>query len=262
MNLRERYGEWAIVTGASSGIGEAFAHAVASRGFRPLLIARREAELSRVAAEIRQQHGIGSDILAVDLADPAFVGAVSEACANRDVGLIVSNAGVNPAGAFLDHSPETLSRILDVNCKAAMLLAREFLPKLEKRGKGGFILVGSTEGFSGTPFSAVYSATKAFTLSLGEALWGEFRDKGIDILVLMPGATDTPLLATRKLGNIAKMAPRDVAEIGLNYLAKGPSVVAGRTNQWTSGILRHLPRKWTVSLIGSAMRKILDNMAQ
>jgi short-subunit dehydrogenase len=259
-DFARRYGEWAVVTGASSGIGEAFAYALASRGVQSLLVARRREELARVAANILQNHGISSDILVADLAGPAGVEALRAACDGRDVGLVVSNAAFNPPGAFLDHAPEIFSRMLDVNCRASMLLANIFLPRFLARGRGGFLLVGSTEGFSGSPFSAVYSATKAFTLSFGEALWGEFRAQGVDILVLVPGATDTPLLASRKMQKVSAMPPGDVAEIGLINLPHGPYVVAGRSNKWMMRILRRLPRKWSVLIIGGAMQKVLKNL--
>jgi len=258
-SFKKRYGEWVLVTGASSGIGEAFAHAVAARGLRPLLLARGEQELRRVAADILRQYQVASEILVADLADPAFIQLVEAACVSRDVGLVISNAALNPAGAFLDHSRDTTLRMLDVNCRASMLLAQVFLPKFELRRSGGFILVGSTEGFFGSPYSAVYSATKAFTLSFGEALWGEFRNKGIDILVVAPGATDTPLLASRKV-EIKGMAPRLVAETGLDHLGKGPSIVPGAANRWTFRIMRRLPRRWMVLVIGNALAKIVRRL--
>lgn len=258
-SFKQRYGEWALITGASSGIGEAFAHAVAIRGVRPLLLARNEQELRRVAADILRQHQVASDILVADLADPAFIQIVEDACVALDVGLVISNAGFNPAGAFLDHSRDTMLRMLDVNCRASMLLAQTFLPRLELRGSGGFILVGSTEGFFGSPYSSVYSATKAFTLSFGEALWGEFLDKGIDVLVVVPGATDTPLLASRKV-EVKAMAPRLVAETGLKSLGKVPSIVPSAGDRWAFRIMRRLPRRWMVRLVGNALQRIVLNL--
>jgi short-subunit dehydrogenase len=257
--FRERYGEWAIVTGASSGIGEAFAHTLAARGLRPLLVARRPEELRRVAEAVEARHGVACDMLALDLADPSFVDALVRACDGRDVGLVVGNAAYNPAGAFADMSRETLMRMLDVSDRANVLLAEAFLPRLAARGRGGFLLVGSTEGFIGTPWSAAYSATKAFLLSFGEALWGEYREKGVDVLVLIAGATDTPLFASRDLGDmkVRVMSPYEVAEIGLGHLGDGPSVVAGRGNQWTYRIMRRLPRKWVIEKTGPVVRAMV-----
>ncbi|WP_162932291.1 SDR family NAD(P)-dependent oxidoreductase [Solimonas sp. K1W22B-7] len=261
-SFRQRYGEWAVVTGASSGIGEAFAHALAARGVRPLLVARREDELRRVAAAVQQRHGVECGWLALDLADPAFIERLAEACAGREVGLVIGNAAHNPAGAFLDLPREALLRTLDVNDRANLLLAHAFLPAFKARGRGGLLLVGSTEGYSGSPYSACYSASKAFVLSFGEALWGELRGSGVDVLVLVPNATDTPLLASRNVGarKIRGMSAPAVAQTGLDHLGKGPSVVPGPLNRWTFRVLRRLPRKWLVQAVGGAMRRIVVDM--
>jgi short-subunit dehydrogenase len=258
--FKQRYGEWAIVTGASSGIGEAFAHGLAARGVRPLLVARRTDELSRVAADIAAQYGIEAGIFPADLADPGFVRGLEAACAGRDIGLVISNAAYNPAGGFLDLPLADKLRMLDVNCRAGLLLAEAFFPRLAARPQSGFMLVGSVEGFAGSPYSAVYSATKAFTLSLGEALWGEFRDQGVDVLVLIPGATDTPLLASRQMKVRGAMPARDVAEIGLDNLPFGPSIIAGSTNRWMFRILRRLPRKWSVQMVAKATKPMIEKL--
>lgn len=256
----ERYGPWAIVTGASSGIGEAFADVLAERGLRVLLVARREAELQRVAEDVRARHGVECGTLALDLADRGFIDALMARCEGLDVGLVIGNAGFNPPGGFLDVSIEDRLRMVDVNDRANVLLADAFLPRLRQRGRGGFLLVGSVEGYFGAPWSAVYSASKAFVLSFGEALWGEFRETGVDVLVLSPGATDTPLLETRKLGErgVPLMTPRAVAQIGLDHLGRGPSVIPGFGNRLMFRILRWLPRRWTVPMIGGAIRKVVE----
>lgn len=259
-SFKQRYGEWAIVTGASSGIGEAFAHGLAARGVRPLLVARRVDELTRVAAAINAEHGVEAAIFAADLADPGFIPALETECAGRDIGLVICNAAYNPAGGFLDLPLADKLRMLDVNCRAGLLLAEAFLPRLAARPQSGFMLVGSVEGFAGSPYAAVYSATKAFTLSLGEALWGEFREQGVDVLVLIPGATDTPLLASRQMKVKGAMSARDVAELGLNQLPHGPSIIAGRANRWMFRILRRLPRKWSVQMVGKATKPMIERL--
>ncbi|MES2490654.1 MAG: SDR family NAD(P)-dependent oxidoreductase [Pseudomonadota bacterium] len=261
-SFHQQYGEWAIVTGASSGIGEAFAYALAARGVRPLLVARREDELQRVALAVKERHGIESAWIVLDMAEANFIERLLLACRDMDIGLVIGNAAHNPAGAFLDLSRAELLRVLDVNDRANILLAHAFLPRFKSRGRGGFMLVGSTEGFSGTPYSAVYSASKAFVLSFGEALWGEFKGSGVDVLVLVPNATDTPLLASRNVGSmkIKGMSANEVAETGLNHLGKGPSVIPGAFNRWSFRLLRRLPRKWIVQGIGAAMKKIVADM--
>lgn len=259
-DFRQHYGEWAIVTGASSGIGEAFAHALAARSIRPFLVARRAEELCRVAAEIQSRHGVEAAFLALDLAEPEFIDRLVTAFGARDLGLVIGNAAYNPAGAFLDLSREILVRMLDVNARANLLLANAFLPRLRAQGRGGFMMVASTEAYSGVPFSACYSASKAFVLSLGEALWGECLDTGVDVTVLVPGATDTPLLASRDMGDlkVTPLSATDVAEIGLNFLGRGPSIVPATRDRWTQRILRRLPRAWLIRKMAPTVREMIE----
>lgn len=259
ISFTEKYGNWAVITGASSGIGEAFAYAMAARGMRPLLVARREDELQRVALTVKERYGVECAWLVLDMAESNCIERLLYACGDRDVGLVIGNAAYNPPGAFTDLSRADLMRTLDVNDRANVLLAHAFLPRFKARGRGGFMLVSSVEAFAGMPYSACYSASKAFVLSLGEALWGEFRGSGVDVLTLVPGPTDTPLLASRNL-KIKGMPAGEVANIGLDYLGKGPSVVPGVLNRWAFRLLRRLPRQWQLRLTGGSMKKIVADM--
>lgn len=247
----QRYGPWAVVTGASSGLGEAFAHAVAERGVRPLLVARRAGELARVAGDVERAHGVTCEWLSLDLADG--VDPLLEATAEKDVGLIIGNAGVNPPGAFTDRDRASLVRLVDVNVGANLVLASAFLPRLQQRGQGGLLLVASIEAYFGVPYSAAYAASKAFVLSLAEGLWGETRSTGVDVLALVPGPIDTPLFRSRQV-RVPAMSPRRVAELGLDHLAHGPSLVPARLDRWTFRLLRALPRPVAVRLMGAGMR--------
>lgn len=158
----------------------------------------------------------------------------------------------------------TLLRMLDVNARANLLLAQSFLPRLKARSRGGLLLVASIEAFVGTPFSACYSASKAFALSLGKALWGELLGTGVDVLVLVPGATDTPLLASRDLEglNVRAMKPAEVAEVGLSRLRDGPYVVPGTVNRWTHRVLRRLPRGWLIRRMAPVLSAIVERSAK
>jgi len=252
----ERYGPWAIVTGASSGIGEALAVALSRRGVNPLVVARRTDELERVAAEIRRRGG-GGEVLGLDLAQPQSVDRLQQHTADRDVGLVVCNAGINPEGEFEELTPATHERIVDVNVRAPLLLARAFLPRLVRRGRGGFLITGSIEGFVGFPHSATYSASKGFVRALAEALWGEYRRHGIDILALAPGATDTPLLRRNGFepGELPGLLSADaVAEFALDHLRNGPWAVPGITNRIMAAALTHAPRRLILPVLGKAMR--------
>jgi hypothetical protein len=252
----ERYGPWAIVTGASSGIGEAIAVALARRGVWPLLVARRADELERVASEIRGRGG-SAESLALDLSRPEASAALQARTADRDVGLVVCNAGINPEGEFEELSPATHEQILDLNVRAPVLLARTFLPRLARRGRGGFLITGSIEGFAGFPHSATYSASKGFVRAFAEALWGEYRAQGVDVLGLAPSATDTPLLRRNGFepGELpGLMSAAAVAEYALDHLRNGPVAVPGWTNRIFAAALTHTPRRLLLPVLGKAMR--------
>lgn len=253
-----RYGPWALVTGASSGIGEAFAYAIAEQGINIILLARREHELDRVRTEVVEKYGVECEMFAVDLAVPSFIDQLETFLGDRELGLVVSNAGYNPVGSFEDLDRDAVLRILDVNDRAPLLLAQHFLPALAARGRGGFLIVGSIEGFNGTPWSAVYSASKAFVQSLGEALWGEYRKRGVDVLVLAPGATDTPILRAREVEVPGVMTPAAVAEYGLKHLANGPSAIPGWSNRLILGVLKFVPRKLVSISMGRALKAVVE----
>ena len=252
------YGPWALITGASSGIGEAFAHAIAARGVNVILLARREEELYRVRADVVAKYDVKCEMLVVDLAVASFIDQVEAFLGDRELGLVVSNAGYNPIGSFEDIDREAVLRILDVNDRAPLLLAQSFLPGLAKRGRGGFLIVGSIEGFNGTPWSAVYSASKAFVQSLGEALWGEYRKRGVDVLVLSPGATDTPILRAREVEVPGVMTPAAVAEYGLKHLGNGPCAIPGLSNRLILAVLKFMPRKLVSMAMGKALRTVVE----
>jgi short-subunit dehydrogenase len=259
MNWAQRYGPWAIVTGASSGLGEAFAHAIAARGVRPLLVARRADDLARVAADVEREHGVTCEWHALDLADASFVDALLDATQDKDVGLVVGNAGFNPPGAFTDHDRAALERVLDVNARANLLLADAFVPRLVARRHGGLLFVASVEAYFGVPYSTAYAASKAYVLSLAEGLWGELKRAGVDVLALVPGPLDTPLYRSRE-APFPAMAPRTAAELALDRLGRGPSFVPAATDRWTFRTLRALPRPTAVRLMGFGLRRTLERM--
>ena len=192
--LREKYGPWALVTGASSGIGEQFARQLARAGFNLLLVARREDRLRDLRAELGPRRRREIEPLVADLADPEAVDRIVAGTAGRDLGLLVSNAGFGLKGAFESHGRARLEAMLNVNARAPLLLVHALLPRLRTRPTGGIILTGSQEGEAPFPWSSAYAATKAFVHSLGMGLHGELAGTGIDVLVLAPGATDTEAL--------------------------------------------------------------------
>ena len=255
-----KYGPWALVTGASSGIGEQFARHLAAEGLNVVLIARREDRLKAIAEELQVQHNIETEYLPLDLSDPNFIEPLTNACEGKDIGLVISNAGFGLKGLHHEIPLEKLSTMLDVNCRPALMITHTFIPKLIERGRGGIILTGSMEGFFGVPWSATYSATKAFVLSLGEALWGELHKHNIDVLVLAPGSTDTDThiaqgIAREDLPGLK--SPYEVAKLGLEQLGRRPVYVSGFLNRQLIRVFTRLPRKWAVKSMGAGIRKII-----
>jgi short-subunit dehydrogenase len=250
-----------VVTGASSGIGEQFARLLAVEGLHLVLVARRSERLEKLAKELREQHSIEVEALVLDLTRIDFLEPLLSACEQKDVGLVVSNAGAGAKGLHHETPREKLEAILDLNCRAPLLLAHAFAPKLIERGRGGLLLTGSMEGYLGFPYSAGYAASKAFVHSLGEGLWGELRERGIDVLVLAPGPTDTEILPKQGIDPgqmIGLKPPSEVARLGLERLHRGPVVQVGLLNRAFVAFLSLLPRGLAVRIAGRGMRDAIE----
>ena len=256
-DFKQRFGPWAIVTGASSGIGAEFARELAVRGLDVVISARRADRLEQLAGDLRRAHGTRVEVVPLDLERPDFIGPLLRACADKDAGLVVSNAGFGLKGEHHALDAARLTAMLNVNCHAPMLLAHAFAPRLIARGRGGLLFTGSIEGFIGFPWSAAYAATKAFVMTLGEALWGELRAHGVDVMVLAPGATDTdaPTLQGIDKHQLAGlMPPSEVARRALDRLGRAPLFVPGWLNRAMVRFLTIVPRRLGVLAAGKGMR--------
>jgi short-subunit dehydrogenase len=229
-SLRERYGEWALVTGASSGIGAEFARAFAREGVSCVLSARREDRLRELASELEKNHHVATRVVAADLAAPDGAERLAAAVADLDLAILVNNAGFGHAGRFDRCDPARLREMVQVNCLAPVMLTAQILPRLLERGRGAVVITGSVAGRQPLPLHGVYAATKAFDLLFGEALAVELRDRGIDVLVLEPGSTETEF--QQVAGEIAHAGePADrVVDVALDALGRQPSVVSGWWN--------------------------------
>lgn len=259
-DFRERYGPVALVTGASSGIGEAFAALLAERGLDLVLVARREERLRELAARLAERHGIAAEPVVADLAAPGAADAVAGRLGERDLGLLVSNAGFGLKGPHEDNDPVQLATMLQVNCLAPLELCHRLIPRLRRRGRGGIVITSSVEGLIGVPYSAAYAASKAFTNSLAEGLWGELSPAGIDVLALCPGSTDTEAHEKQGIDRAAlsgMMSPREVAGLALERLADGPVQVAGDDNRAMFEGLLAMPRREALLAMADNIRRAL-----
>ncbi len=255
-----QYGPWAIVTGASSGIGQAFSELLAERGLNIIITARRSDRLDALATRLASQHRVDVLALSLDLSSPDFMAPLIAVAEGKDIGLIVSNAGFGLKGLHQDMAPERLDPMLQLNARAPMLISNYFAKPLIARGRGGIVFTGSMEGFMGFPYSASYAATKAFVHSLGESLWQELKPHGISVLTLAPGSTDTEALALQGFDSkemVGLMSPRDVAERALGQLGKKRVYVAGRMNNFLIRLMSGLPRSWGLAMAEAGIKGAL-----
>jgi hypothetical protein len=241
-SFAHRYGPWAVVTGASSGIGEQFARQLAARGLHLIVVARRRARLDALADELRRDHGVEVVGVAADLSAAEAVDAVVGATPGRDVGLLVNSAGFALTGDLLDHPLDAHLKLLDVNTRAPLMLAHRLGPGLLSRGCGGVINVASLAGFLPMPGWANYAASKAYLLSLSEALAHEWRARGVDVLALCPGATATEFAHVAGIEH-AGMAVEPVVAEALAALGRRDVVVTGGRNRLVAALTRLLPRR-------------------
>lgn len=228
MNLKDHYGPWALIAGASEGTGASFARQLAEAGINLVLVARRQAPLDSLAAEIGAAHGIECVTATIDLALPDAVERLAAAAGNRKVGLLLLNAGADPNGAmFLDNDIANWNALVARNVTTMMGACHHFGRQMRERGRGGIMVVGSGACYAGLPGISVYGATKAFDLLLCESLWAELKPHGVDVLHYVIGRTDTPahreLMEARGMAIPDDLADSDtVARIGLAHLDQGP----------------------------------------
>jgi len=259
-HLLERYGPWALVAGASEGIGEAFARALAGEGFHLVLIARRAAVLESLARELRDATGVQVECVRLDLAASDLAPRFDELARDRDIGLVVYNAALSIRAPFLETSLEDHQRMLEVNARGPLTAAHVFGRRLAARGGGGIILLSSLTAFWGSAWLATYGATKAFNLSLGEALAHELGERGVDVLVSCAGATTTPGFNRATAGRRppAAMTPDAVARESLAALANRGAFVPGRLNRFLQQLLtRALPREIAIRMMASHTKRLL-----
>ncbi|MBL8923954.1 MAG: SDR family NAD(P)-dependent oxidoreductase [Myxococcaceae bacterium] len=251
------YGEWAVVAGASEGLGAAFAAALADRGYKLVLLARRADALEAVAAGLRGKVEVVTR--AMDLSAPTLEAEVREVLGAREVGVLVCNAAHAPLGAFAQRPLADGLRALDVNCRAPVTLSHLVLPGMVARQRGAIVLMSSLTAFQGSPFLAVYGATKSFNLSLAEALWAEAKPHGVDVLAVCAGATRTPgYLKAAKTKAPGELEPKQVVDETLAALGGGPLLIPGAFNRFASFLLRRLlPRRSTITVMGAQTAKLL-----
>jgi short-subunit dehydrogenase len=239
----------ALITGASSGIGEEFARQLAQRGVNLILVARREGKLSQLRDElVNQRTGLVVDVIGADLSKPGSAAdlAARVTSLGRRVDILINNAGVGEHGDFATQAVEKHSAQIQLNCVSLVELTALFLPAMKQAGRGLIINVGSTAGFQPMPTMAVYGATKAFVLSFTEAVWQETKSTGVRVFVLCPGATETEFFARtgKEFLTTGRQTSKQVVDAAMAAIERStPTVFSGWRNAFSSNGYRLLPRR-------------------
>src|SRR5579864_8872353 len=256
---KERFGPWALVTGASSGIGKEFARQIAASGINIVLVARREDLLKEVGAEFSKRYGVEHRVVVLDVSREDFMGQLASATDDLNIGLVISNAGTGNPGEFLKFDRQFLQATLRLSAMAHLDITHHFGAKLAERRRGGIILAGAMGAENGVPLMANDGAAKAYVHSLGEALHYELKPLGVCVTVLAAGFTDTAVIG--KFGLDPKtmpMKPMSVEQCvseALDGLRKNRSrVVPGRLNRIMNALVpASLARKLEADLLGKGL---------
>ena len=254
-------GRWALVTGASSGLGAEFAEQLAARGMSLVLAARRVDRLEALAARLRCQHGVDAEVQAIDLLEDGAPRRLwSAATARHSIDLLINNAGFGAHGRFDVIDPDRHADLVKLNCLVLLELAHAALGDMRPRGEGAIINVASIAAYQPVPYLASYAASKAFVVSLSQALWSENRAAGIRVVALSPGRTPTGFQEIAGTGDprgsFGVLPPNRVVRAGLRALERGGiEIVPGAPNALVTAMGRLVPRGLLLRLLGPAIRR-------
>ena len=251
ISLKDRYGSFALITGASSGIGEEFAKRLASDGMNLILVARRKERLEKVKQEIGITSNVEIILAPLDLLADNFLDELKGFVADKEIGMLINNAGFGYRGEFINSNSVNEANMVKLNCVVPIILTHYFVKQMVDRKKGAIIFLASLVAFQPTPTTTTYAATKAFNGFLSDGLWYELKKHNIDVLSLNPGGTATEFQA------VANSTPgpfprttKQVVATAMKSLGKKPSVIDGFYNKVLVVASRFIPRKLTVLIAG------------
>ena len=261
---KENYGEWALVTGAGSGVGREFAKLIAQKGINVILVARGKEALEATAKQIEENDGVETKVIAVDLAKEDAIMQIISQTEGLEVGLLINSAGYALSGDFTEHSADVENDLLDVNVRAPMLLSLHFAKQMKARGRGGIVFLSSIMAFGAAAGWASYNASKAHNLLLAEGIGEELKPYGINVIALTPGSIDTGFGArshTKVMNGALK--PKRVAKCGLRMLACGRRThTAGVMNKLIAFATRLNPRVLNTKIFSAVVRQLSDTKDQ
>jgi short-subunit dehydrogenase len=257
-DLKTAYGEWALVTGASSGIGEVFSRRLAAAGMNVVLVARRKERLEALANELSTSFNIETRVVCADLSDEDETKGVVTAVEDLAIGMLVNNAGILNTGNFLDNDLEDEIRLLNTNCKSFLILTHGLGNKMKERNKGALIFLSSLTSVAAISRWSNYSASKGYDLMFSEALNTELKDYNIDVMALCPGLTRTELAEFSSITKLITMDVDVVVDIALSKLGKTNIVVPGIMNKINFFLTRLNPRNLNTRLFSMVVKPTQD----
>ncbi len=256
--LKNRYGDWALITGASAGLGEQFARQMAAQGVNLVLLARRRERLDALGTELTARHGIQCRSVTADLSASGFLESVAAQTADLEIGILVNNAGFTNHGEFLDNDLAAEERLVNVNCRAATTLAHHYGRLMRVRKRGAIIFTASIVGFTSVPVWGTYAASKSYDLLLAEALAFELKQHNIDVMALCPGSTRTEFANYQGfLANLFVMNPDDVVRGALKNVGRKSVHVAGLINRINVFSVRFMPRRLAAMIFSGIVRDMV-----
>ena len=262
MNLKQKYGNTALIAGASEGIGASFSTFLAEKGFDLVLVARRLQPLKQLADLLKYKYKVKVICITCDLSETDAARLIEETLNGLEIDILVYNAALSFIGPFIENSAENQIRATQVNMITPLKMVHLFGSKMITKGEGAIVLMTSLAGFQGSGYLAVYAATKAFNRVLAESLWYEWKYSGVDIMACCAGATATPGYKNtlpEKTGFFTPrvLEPEEVVQECFKKLGNQPSYITGRGNRIASFIMQKiLPRKMTIDIMGDTTRKM------
>ncbi len=259
-SFQSRYGPWALVAGASKGLGAEFARQLAEKGLNLVLVARRQERLQALAADLQSHYPVQVQTIVCDLSQTDAATQIIEQTAGLEIGLLVYNAALAPVASFYSLSLEEHLRALNTNMRTPLELVYQLGSAMRSRKCGGILLMSSLSALQGSALITHYAATKAYNLNLAEGLWDELGQDGVSVLACMPASVDTAERPAGESGSnqpAGGMNPQQVAREALAALGRQSVIIPGAANRLAAFFIRHLmPRQSAVKMMGGVLKRM------